>query len=125
MSDADLPLLDSAGALGRIRGKTGLYRRLLEQAQVHRGAMQPLRQALARGEPDAAEAIAHRLAGMSGALGASRLGAAARELEQQLHGGMPDEDAILRLEKTMAQTFEAMDAYLVQADAETNNNGTS
>lgn len=107
-----LPLLDTEAALGRIRGKTDLYRRLLEQAEPHRQAGTLALAARAAADWPGLLQIGHRLAGVAASLGAVRLAAAARELEQLAGAGDPGEAPLAAFVQTLAQTFAAIDAHL-------------
>lgn len=123
MSDAQ-PLLDTVTALGRIRGKVDLYRRLLQQAEPHRQAGQRLQQALAAADWAGMAAISHRIAGVAASLGAERLATVARTLQADLAlphdaGQVPDPAAfvvhVCHFQEVLQQTFHTIDAYLAQA----------
>ena len=113
MSEA-LPLLDSATALGRLRGKTDLYRRLLQQAEPHRDAATRLEAAWNRSDWAEVTGIAHRLAGVAASLGAERLCVLARRIEQEASDGVPDTILLPWFSTVLSDTFAAMDAYLDQ-----------
>jgi len=107
-----LALLDSETALGRIRGKTDLYRRLLEQAEPHRQAGQLLNAALAAGNVAEAGQIAHRLAGVAAALGGDRLAALARQVEAEARNGAVSDDLRDQFSSLLKDTFVAIDTWL-------------
>ncbi|MDD3482540.1 Hpt domain-containing protein [Azovibrio restrictus] len=111
MSEA-LPLLNTEAALGRIRGKTDLYRRLLEQAEPHRQAASLALAARAEADWEALRKIAHRVVGVAASLGAERLAAVARQLEQLAGAGDPGEPNLESFVQVLPQTFAAIDAYL-------------
>lgn len=110
-----LPLLDSATALGRIRGKVELYRRLLEQAEPHRDAASRLEAAWQQSDWAQVAQISHRLAGVAASLGAERLCAVGRQVEQDASAGTPDAALLPRLTQVLADTFSCIDAYLGRA----------
>lgn len=107
-----LPLLDTGTALGRIRGKVELYRRLLEQAEPHRDAASRLEAAWNDSDWAQVVQISHRLAGVAASLGAERLCAVARQLEQKARVGTPDAALLPHFIQVLADTFACIDAYL-------------
>lgn len=107
-----LPLLDSDAALARIRGKTELYRRLLEQAEPHRDGAARIEAAWAQADWPGVAQISHRIAGVAATLGAERLAAIALSLEREAEAEAPEQAVLLQFLKTLADTFAAIDAYL-------------
>ena len=107
-----LPLLDTATALSRIRGKVDLYRRLLEQAEPHRDGASRLEAAWRRGDWPEVGRIAHRVAGVAASLGAGRLCDVARQLEGEVTAGVPDMALLSRFRRVLDETFDRIDAYL-------------
>jgi two-component system, sensor histidine kinase and response regulator len=78
----DLPGVDVASGLRRVLGKPQLYQRLLGKfAASQQDFPAQLRTALAAGESEAAERLAHSLKGLAGNLGATDLAAQAAALE--------------------------------------------
>ncbi|MCX7173479.1 MAG: response regulator [Proteobacteria bacterium] len=100
--------LDSAAALPRIGGNTGLLRKMLAwfregQADV----VANIRTAFERGDRDTAVRLAHTLKGLSGNIGATKLRKAAERLELALkpeQGGLP--------EALLAETGDLLHAVL-------------
>ncbi len=74
------------------------------------GLLDAVRQALASGDARGAERAAHRLKGMSGALGALSLSAAAAALEDVARGGTlaAAPERLARLEEEAARAGEAL-----------------
>jgi signal transduction histidine kinase/DNA-binding response OmpR family regulator/HPt (histidine-containing phosphotransfer) domain-containing protein len=81
----ELPGLDVAGALARVGGRVGSYRKLLERFfRSHGRDLAVLREALGRGEMEAARRLAHTLKGVAGTIGATGLHKACLEVENAL-----------------------------------------
>ena len=87
----DLPGVDTATALRRLRGNVALYRNLLERfaTEFARGD-QPLQDALAAQDWAGAHRWAHTLKGLAANIGADALQNAAQALEHALQGEHPD-----------------------------------
>ena len=86
----ELPGIDVAGALRRLRGNGGLYRNLLARfsTQYADGAA-PLTQALAAQQWEAAQRWAHTLKGLAANLGATTLQGMAQKVETGLRSETP------------------------------------
>ena len=101
------PPVDMALGLGRARGREALYRTLLGLFVEHHGASaRHIREALARGEADAASRLAHALKGSSAQVGALHVEAHAAQVEQQLRQGVtahPLEPLLQSLEDALNQ----------------------
>ncbi|HBP20958.1 MAG TPA: hypothetical protein DEA08_24625 [Planctomycetes bacterium] len=83
-----LPGLDVAGGLARIDGNRLLYLRLIGKiGQRYGSAHEELRRLLAAGELEEATRLAHTVKGVAGNLGATKLQAAAGEVEGALRRG--------------------------------------
>ena len=81
----ELPGLDVAGGLARVRGNVDLYRRLLaEFCREHRGRATAIRIALTDGDLERAKSLAHSLKGVAGSLSAVGLSVVAGELDAAL-----------------------------------------
>ena len=77
--------IDLADGLKRVAGNRPLYRNLLLKfRQSQAGAASEIRQALAAGDRQRAERIAHTIKGIAGTIGAKELQAAAAAVEQGL-----------------------------------------
>jgi signal transduction histidine kinase/DNA-binding response OmpR family regulator/HPt (histidine-containing phosphotransfer) domain-containing protein len=77
--------LDTTGALARVGGNQTLYMKLLRQFVEHQGvAVDAVRSALASGDRERAERIAHTLKGVAGNIGAGQVHSAAGALEQSI-----------------------------------------
>ncbi|MFY8150256.1 MAG: response regulator [Prochlorococcaceae cyanobacterium] len=107
---AGLPPLegfDTAGALRRVGGNPGLYRRLLVSlVHTQADAAERLDAALARGELVEAERIVHTLKGVAANLGATALADAASCLDGQLKQGRCPEPLRQRLGEQLTLTLE-------------------
>ncbi|HYD68374.1 ATP-binding protein [Azospirillum sp.] len=103
---AELPGIDVAGFLARTGGVGALLLRLLRQFPAQHGRdPDALRAALASGDLDAAERIAHTLKGLAGNMGATRLFREADTLNRAVRGGAapdlgPFEDAFSEVLRT-------------------------
>ena len=123
MSDPDsdsLPLLDPQWALslGESDDALGLpVRRMVDGLlRSGRGSAERIEQAVQANEREAARRQLHGLRGSFGSIGASRLAADCRQLEQQL--SLPASDLDQRLlrqwQATMDQTMAALDDWLAR-----------
>ncbi|XXJ20544.1 response regulator [Desulfovibrio caledoniensis] len=96
----DLPGVDTARGLSRLRGNATLYRKLLRDFAQDSGILIDKLAADAAAEQfDACRGVAHNLKGVAGNIGAERLHEALARLEQALLGGQGDlhvrlEDAV-------------------------------
>ena len=82
--------IDVANALKRVAGNRPLYRNLLLKfRQSQADAAQEIRQALAAGDRQRAERIAHTIRGIAGSIGAKELEAAAAGVEKELRDASP------------------------------------
>ena len=111
--------LDAVAGLMRVSGKTGRYVGLLRRFMTgNAGAGADLRAALAGGDITRAERLAHTLKGSAGNLGATRVAAAAAEVETAVREGRPSEEATRAadgLERALADLFAALAAGLPPA----------
>ncbi|MDG4582824.1 MAG: ATP-binding protein [Candidatus Competibacter sp.] len=108
--------LDTAGGLRRSGGKSRLYRELLGKYLDSQGdAPARIHAALAAGDRETAERLAHTLGGVSGTIGAETVRAPAAALEQAIRNtAEPGEiDAVLQeTERAMAALREPLRAAL-------------
>ena len=82
--------IDLVDGLKRVAGNRPLYRNLLLKfRQSQAGAAPEIRQALAAGDRQRAERIAHTIKGIAGSIGAKELQAAAAAVEQGLRDSNP------------------------------------
>ena len=107
----ELPGLDVAAGLARVRGNVGLYRRLLaEFSREHGGRAMTIGAALTDGDPERAMSLAHSLKGVAGGLSAVGLSVVAGELEAALKLNHLDVAwrALPRLEAEMALVLQSV-----------------
>ncbi|MDR7283160.1 signal transduction histidine kinase/CheY-like chemotaxis protein [Pseudomonas corrugata] len=100
-ADGDLSLggVDVAAGLRRVLGKHTLYLDLLERYLAGQSPLlSQLRAALAVGELEKAELLAHSCKGMSATIGADTVAQAADALEQALRAKRPDDELQVCLE---------------------------
>jgi PAS domain S-box-containing protein len=113
-----VPGLDVAKGLRRVLGKRSLYLTLLGKFVAgQRDAVAVVRQALAGGDRDTAERLAHTLKGVAGNIGALQLQGVAGALEEGLRGGasMPALEPLLDAVDTPLQALvQALEAQLPQ-----------
>ena len=82
--------IDLVDGLKRVAGNRPLYRNLLLKfRQSQADAAQEIRQALAAGDRQRAERIAHTIKGIAGSIGAKELQAAAAAVEQRVRDANP------------------------------------
>lgn len=106
----DLPGMDSATALRRLRGNLPLYRNLLERfATEFARTDQPLQDALSAGDWEAAYRWAHTLKGLAANIGADELQRAAQALEQGLRADHP-QNALPLVPPVTRALLHALDA---------------
>jgi signal transduction histidine kinase len=99
----ELPDVDVALALRRLRGNVPLYRNLLTRfATQHVSGESPVREAIARQDWEAAHRWAHTLKGLAANIGATGLQATAQALEHGLQGEHPN-DAVTLVEPLARQ----------------------
>ncbi|MGA2641933.1 MAG: response regulator [Spirochaetia bacterium] len=80
--------VDMEAGLRRVAGNRPLYIDLLRRfADGHKATPAMINEALARGELETAERLAHTVNGISGNLGVLEVQAAAGDLEHRIHGG--------------------------------------
>jgi two-component system, sensor histidine kinase and response regulator len=90
MAIKDLDGIDFADGLKRVAGNRPLYRNLLLKfRQSQADAAAEIRQALAAGDRQRAERIAHTVKGIAGSIGAKELRAAAAVVEEGLRNSTP------------------------------------
>lgn len=90
-----LPGIDADEALGRLRlSPEGFERVLARFADTLPGLLDELDGAVAAGDPAGLHAVAHKVAGTAGNVGASALREAARALERAARAGKGDLDAL-------------------------------
>lgn len=116
-------VLDTALGLHSMNGNVRLYCRLLKVYRDESAINLPaLRSALAEGDAESLEHLAHRLKGGSGTLGLPGVQQAAQALELAAKQGAAAEQLtpLLRsLEELQQQGIQAIAEYLAQADAST------
>jgi two-component system sensor histidine kinase/response regulator len=106
-------LLDAKGAIARLGGNSGLYRRLIERFQNdHRDAASQIANALAAADLERARRDAHSLKGVAANLGAQRLAGLAAEIEQALREGQVP--AVASVEQLLQVQQESLQAMLSQ-----------
>ncbi|WP_096701420.1 response regulator [Magnetospirillum sp. 15-1] len=125
----DIPGLDTADGLKRVRGKRPLYLEMLRKfAAGQKGAVDAIRTALAAGDAATAERLAHTLKSIAGNVGACGLQTQAASAEAAIKAG-GDAKAELaaleppllemtgRVERAMAPRAEAADPVVGDAGA--------
>jgi signal transduction histidine kinase/CheY-like chemotaxis protein/HPt (histidine-containing phosphotransfer) domain-containing protein len=123
------PVLDRDEGLRRAGGKARLRRELLQRfVDSHHALLQPLDEAFARGDPQAAARASHTLRGVVGALGGLRLQALLRQQEhrwaedQAMSDPDASRDAVRRacesLVRAVRDELEAAPAVLAVPDSE-------
>ncbi|MES2582241.1 MAG: ATP-binding protein [Pseudomonadota bacterium] len=118
----DLPGVNLAAALERLRGDVRQYRKLmLRFAQAHAQTAATLAGQLEAGAYVDAQRLAHTLKGLAANLGAEALRQAAQALEQALDAGAHDQLASLQaqLNGALQPLLDAVDAELSRANAGT------
>jgi two-component system sensor histidine kinase/response regulator len=110
----ELPGIDVEDALRLLRGKVGLYRRLLDDFRADYADFEPrFREALERGDQETAVRAAHSLKGVAGNVGSEPLRAAALGLETALREGAPQdqvEGALGAVLGVLGQVLQALGA---------------
>lgn len=105
-----LPGIDIKSVLKRLSGNGDLLRKIIiEFHEAHGNTACEVREALARGEPQVAERLAHTIKGVAGNLSAMELQAIAAELEQAIKGGKTQSpvDLIDRFHEALSQISDA------------------
>lgn len=106
----NLPGIDVGSALKRVSGNSGLLRRvIIEFEKDHGNAALRIRQALAGGEFESAQRLAHTIKGVSGNLSALELHAISGELEEALRNKEEKESQAL-LDKFQAALEKVSEA---------------
>ena len=112
MPHPDIDGLDVSAGLRRTLGKIPAYHSMLRRFVAgHASVPRQIREALAAGDRQHAELLAHTLRGVAGNVGASAVQQQARQLELALHERVPDGpvQALLEtLEVALAQQIESI-----------------
>jgi PAS domain S-box-containing protein len=115
---AQVPGLDAATGLSRVAGNHALYRQLLKQFVERQGdAPARVAQALAAGEPAAAQRAAHTVRAVAGNLGLATLQQAAAALEQALAHSEPHGEQLTAFEHQLHDALQSLGAALRESDA--------
>jgi two-component system sensor histidine kinase/response regulator len=94
--------LDAKDGETRVMGNRKLYVKLLRQFVAQQGsALEQIAAALAKGETQVAERLAHTLKGVAGSIGAKAVQAAAATLEQMIREGAAAEDVETARQRTL------------------------
>jgi PAS domain S-box-containing protein len=110
--------LDAVTGLSRVAGNHALYRQLLKQFVERQGdAPARVAQALAAGEPAAAQRAAHTVRAVAGNLGLATLQQAAAALEQALAHSEPHGDQLMAFEHQLREALQSLGAALRESDA--------
>ena len=108
----ELPGIDISRGLARVGGKQTLFRKLLVEFRAdHGNDVSVMREALARGEKDTAQRLAHTIKGLAGTIGAGELNKTAAMLESALksgHGGDDYGGLIDGLEQAITPVLEGL-----------------
>ncbi|MEB3321074.1 MAG: response regulator [Cyanobium sp.] len=108
----ELEGFDTGGALRRVAGNAGLYRRLLRSFhQTQADALERLERELARNALAEAEHIVHTVKGVAANLGATALADAAACLDDDLKAGRCSEPLKQRFGAQLALTFSQLSAF--------------
>jgi PAS domain S-box-containing protein len=114
----EIPGIDRASGLRRVAGNEALYRKLLHD--FHRDyatTVESTRAALAESRVEDAERLVHTLKGVAGNIGATALHEAARELDDALRRGEPDEVETLlpRVESELRVVMDGLEPLAKEA----------
>ena len=103
--------IETAEGLNRLGGDQKLYRRLLQKYHTnYADAGERLGQALAAGDVEAAQHLAHSLKSVSGNIGARAVQQSAGEVEAAIRqGGQVDAILLERLQQGLAEVIAALD----------------
>lgn len=106
------PALDIAAALGRLGNNQALLAKLIGLfLQTETEAAQRIRRTLAAGETESGRRLAHTLKSTAATIGAIRLQAAARTVEQALRErGEAGEDLLAELQAAHAETIAGLES---------------
>lgn len=105
--------LDQASGLRRVMGKRSRYVAMLRNfASAEAGTAAEIRRAIAAADHQTAQRLAHTLKGLAGNIGASRLQAAARDVEAALRDGQDATALIDALDPVLAWQVAAIVAAL-------------
>lgn len=106
-----LPGLDSIEGLRRMMGRPALYERVLRDfAQRFAERGEPIRAALAAGDPETAARLAHSAKGLAGSISAPDLQAAALTLETTIKQGEDATAALAVFEAAMDTVLDGIRA---------------
>jgi signal transduction histidine kinase/CheY-like chemotaxis protein/HPt (histidine-containing phosphotransfer) domain-containing protein len=107
------PSLDIAAALDRIGNNDALFEKLLGLfRQTEMETAQRIRDALATGDTAIGQRLAHTLKSTAGTVGANRLQAAARAIEQTLlNSGHVDEQLLMELEAAHEEVMTELESF--------------
>jgi len=101
--------VDTASGLKRVAGNAALYRNLLGKfVQGQAGAPDAMRKALADGDRALAERLAHTLKGVSGNIGASRVQAAAGDVERAVRERAEADRLLVALDGALTEVLAAL-----------------
>jgi signal transduction histidine kinase/DNA-binding response OmpR family regulator/HPt (histidine-containing phosphotransfer) domain-containing protein len=110
--------LDQASGLRRVMGKRSRYVSMLRNfASAEAGTVAEIRRAVAAADRQTAQRLAHTLKGLAGNIGASRLQAAARDVEAALRDGQDATALIDALDPVLARQVAAIVAALPETVA--------
>jgi len=116
---AGLPGMDTERGLHSLRGKTGLYLKLLRHfSESHGDDAQRIRRHLEAGNPREASRIAHAIKGVAGSLGMAALARSADRLEALLRDAAtpPDAATVAALRDEIAAGLAGLAAALAHED---------
>jgi two-component system, sensor histidine kinase and response regulator len=111
----ELPGVKVAESVRRIGGKVALYYMLLEKFRVNaQDAVSRIREALAAGDNELSERLAHSLRGVAGNIGADALRSQAELLENNIKNGLLDEveGLLVRIEHELDALIASIDQAL-------------
>ncbi len=110
--------LDARLGLEQLLGREALYRDLLRRfVASQRGQADAIAQAIAAGQRDEAQRLAHTLKGLAAQIGAEALNEQAARLEDALRQGLPDPAPLLaHVGLELSRLIDAIGAHLPPAD---------
>ncbi|HED16048.1 MAG TPA: response regulator [Gammaproteobacteria bacterium] len=122
----ELPGIDTKTGLARVGNNSKLYRNILIKFRDSQAdALEQIKQALADGDRQTAERLAHTLKGVCGNVGADKLEKAARELEAAIKTGQENtDDELAAVRRELAPILEVL-AKLEQKAQVTGQNTTA
>ncbi len=118
---AQIPGLDLEEGLGRLQGNSGLYHNMLRSfLEKYRGTASDIRTLLSEARFEEAEQLSHSLKGVSGNIGAKRLYAAVRDLDDRLKEAEPSEfgPQLEVTEQRLEEVMNALEALPLKGRAE-------